>query len=232
MELPFHLKALPPEALDVIRYFGGLGEQVAHADAITEGVGLSDRTFGKVIRRLVTKGYLQMDGDQAYRLSDQGQTAVEELAAYDETAPAEKPKREVVMEELPRRLVLAAPAELVAGQPAKMFVGFHAAAPDKQLAETRDVVVRLNVINGEPNRPLEVAFQLENDADYQTFTVTPGLYKRLRVRASVFQLGPNPDDITVAGGVYIDLDIAPQAEANTNQLTAYGGNITLTQTLD
>lgn len=232
MELPYHLKALPPEALDVIRYFGGLESPIAHADEITEGVGLSDRTFGKVIRRLVTKGYLQMDGDQAYRLSDQGQTAVEELAEYDETAPAEQPKREVIMEQLPRRLFIAAPQKLVAGQPTEVYVGFHEASDERELAEQADVVVRLNVLNGEPMRPQEIAFELNNDHEYKTFSVTPGLYKCLRIRASVFQLGPNPDDIAVAGGLYVDLDVTAQPDANSGQLTAYGGDITLTQTLE
>src|SRR5437016_2736496 len=106
MELPFHLKALPPEALDVLRYFGNIDMPIAHAEDITEGVGLTDRTFGKVIRRLVTKGYLQMDGDQAYRLSDQGHKAVEDIAEYDASGPVVKTKREVVTESIPRHLVV------------------------------------------------------------------------------------------------------------------------------
>jgi predicted transcriptional regulator len=232
MELPYHLKALPPEALDVIRYFSGLDSPIARADEITNGVGLSDRTFGKVIRRLVTKGYLQMDGDQAYRLSDQGQTAVEELAEYDESAPTEKPKREVIVEQLPRRLLLAAPSKLVAGQPTPIYVGFHPAKDDKQLSEPADVVIRLNVLNGDPARPQELAFQLSNESDQQTFTVTPGLYQCLRIRANVFQLGPNPDDIAVAGGLYVDLDVTAEPDDTTRQLAAYGGDIVLTQALE
>jgi len=232
MELPFHLKALPPEALDVLRYFSGIDAPIAHADEITEGVGLSERTFGKVIRRLVTKGYLQMDGDQAYRLSEQGQTAIEELNAYDESAPEAKPKREVITQQIPRRLVLVTPSAFVADQTAQVHVGFHAGSDDESLDELTDVVARVSLVNGEPTRPQEIAFQLSNDEDHRALTVTPGRFKGLRIRVNVFQLGPNPDDIAVAGGLYVDVDVLPQANASTNQWAAYGANIVLTKTLE
>src|SRR5690242_4154340 len=110
MDLPFHLKALPPEALDVLRYFGKLNDPVAHAMKITDEVGLSDRTFGKVIRRLVTKGYLQMDGDQAYRLSESGMDAVDELAEYDADFPADNAVRKTPVEvKVSRKMVVVVP---------------------------------------------------------------------------------------------------------------------------
>jgi hypothetical protein len=39
MDLPFHLKTLPPEALDVLRYFGSQRDAIAHALTISDGVG-------------------------------------------------------------------------------------------------------------------------------------------------------------------------------------------------
>src|SRR5215470_5353846 len=90
MELPFHLRALPSEALDVLRFYNASNLSIAHADEIMDGVGLSERLFGKIIRRLVTKGYLHMDGDQAYRLSDHGQEAVDTLAEFDAVSPGAK----------------------------------------------------------------------------------------------------------------------------------------------
>jgi Mn-dependent DtxR family transcriptional regulator len=74
-------------ALDIIRYFGTLEEMTAETSEIQRSLGLSDRSFDKAIRRLVTKGYVQMDGSRVYRLTEQGQRAVEELAAYDQSAP-------------------------------------------------------------------------------------------------------------------------------------------------
>jgi hypothetical protein len=232
MELPYHLKALPPEALDVLRYFGNIDMPIAHAEDITEGVGLTDRTFGKVIRRLVTKGYLQMDGDQAYRLSDQGQKAVEELTEYDASGPAIKPKREIVSVQIPRRLVIVTPSVFIADQPAQIHVGFHDSDADDQLDEPADVVARLSVLNGEPSRPQEIAFQLTDDGDHKALTVTPGRFKGLRIRVNLFQLGPNPDDIAVAGGLYVDVDVLPQADARSEKWSAYGATITLNKILD
>jgi predicted transcriptional regulator len=231
MELPYHLKALPPEALDVLRYFGSIDMPIAHAEDITEGVGLTDRTFGKVIRRLVTKGYLQMDGDQAYRLSDQGHKAVEELTEYEASGPAVKTRREVATQAIPRHLVVVTPGAFVADKAAQVHVGFLASDGD-ELDEPADVVARVSVINGEPTRPQEVAFQLENEEDHKALTVTPGRYKCLRIRVNLFQLGPNPDDIAVVGGLYVDVDVLPQADARATQWSAYGADITLTKILD
>src|SRR5688572_21605659 len=84
MEMPFHLKTLPPDALEILRYYGRSETNIALADDICDNTGLSDRGFGKAIRRLVTKNYLVMDGEQRYRLSDHGQRAVEDLAAAGE----------------------------------------------------------------------------------------------------------------------------------------------------
>ncbi len=233
MELPFHLKALPPEALDVIRYFGVLETPIAHADDIIDGVGLSDRTFGKVIRRLVTKGYLQMDGDQAYRLSDHGQSAVEELTAYDESgAGTAKTKREVAVEQILRRLLLVTPNTLVAGRPAQVHVAFQPDSGDSLGDDTMDMAVRFSLINGDPARPQEASLELDDGAASCAFQVTPGLFKCLRIRVQVFQLGPNPDDISVAGGMYVDLDVLPAADGASSGLSAYGADIVLIKTLD
>ncbi|MBC6936243.1 MAG: hypothetical protein DWB42_10435, partial [Chloroflexi bacterium] len=134
MELPFHLRALPPEALDVLRFFGGLDEPLAHASIIMEEVGLSERAFGKVVRRLVTKGYLQMGGDQIYRLTDFGQTALEELSDYDETAPQEESFNDAELmtaeQQMVRRLVVALPRCLAVGSSSSVQVWFDRAAVD------------------------------------------------------------------------------------------------------
>jgi predicted transcriptional regulator len=227
MELPFHLKALPPEALDVLRYFGNLDEPVAYADEISEGVGLSERTFGKVIRRLVTKGYLNMDGDQAYRLTDQGDSAVNELADYDAETPQDKPARQAAAaQQVRHHAVLVMPRVLTANTPTKVHIGFE---PGANSAAPADVVVRLSVINGEPNRPQEVSLDLSGGAESREFEVTAGAFKQVRLKVQVFQLGPNPDDIAVAGGMYVDADVTPVLDPAQARLVAYGTDLTFTQ---
>jgi predicted transcriptional regulator len=228
MELPFHLKALPPEALDVLRFYFASDLSIAHADEIMDGVGLSERLFGKIIRRLVTKGYLQMDGDQAYRLTDHGQEAVETLSEVDAAAPTAKTERQIIHEEkIARRLVLAIPRPFVAGSPAAIQVGFHPASDGQTLNDPAEVVLRVSVVNGELARPLEAALELEDEPVHCTFTLTPGSFNRLRIRVQAFQLGPNPDDIAVAGGMYVDADVT--ASTRTTTTVAFGTDVELTQ---
>jgi predicted transcriptional regulator len=228
MELPFHLKTLPPEALDVIRFFGTLDVPVADVETIYSGVGLSERSFGKVIRRLVTKGYVQMDGAQTYRLTDQGRRAVEELTTYDEAAPDEEDgAAEATVTTVKRRLVVALPRTLVAGKTAKVHIGFNPASGGQSLPEPSDMVLRLSVVNGEPSRPKEQSLQLADDAAQQTFDVTPGSYTKARIKVQVFQLGPNPDDIAVAGGLYVDADVVAEAKGVDDRLAAYGADVTV-----
>src|SRR5512145_3362810 len=152
MELPFHLRALPPEALDVLRFFSGLDEPIAHASLIMDEVGLSERLFGKVVRRLVTKGYLQMSGDQIYRLSDLGGSSVEELAAYDESAPADfsdEIESTTIAQQIHRHLVAVFPRPLAVGSTADVYVGFSPAT--STVDQTVDLVVRFSIVNGQPS---------------------------------------------------------------------------------
>jgi len=124
IELPFHLKTLPPEALDVIRYFTSAGDtETADIDSICEGTGLSERGFSKAIKRLVTKGYAQMESGRVYRLTTQGISAAQELAEYDENAPEEVDSGSAY-ETYSRRLLLAVPRSLVANQSTNVYVGF------------------------------------------------------------------------------------------------------------
>lgn len=230
MELPFHLKALPPEALDVLRYLGTLPDPVAHAIEISDSVGLSDRTFGKVIRRLVTKGYLQMAGDQEYRLTESGQDAVDELAEVEAANPASaRPDRRAsapTITQVKRRMLLVAPRSLKAGQPNQVVVAFQ---PATQSVQRTDLVVRLTAVHAMPGRPQEDSLELDQQSAYLAFKITPDMVRRVRLRTQVYQIGPNPDDISVAGGFYVDLDVQPPGDETSAGLSAFGADLTLTQ---
>jgi predicted transcriptional regulator len=227
-ELPFHLKALPPEALDVLRYYAKTSEQVAHALAISDGAGLSERTFGKAIRRLVTKGYVRMDGDQAYRLTDDGQEAVEELMVFDsQESDTDFDGQFSARRKVSRHMMLITPRQLKAGISAELYLAFNPAADEQQLDVPAEVVIRLSLLNAQPSRPQEVSFQLDNDLAYNTFRLTPGNYQQIRIRAQAYQLGPNPDDIEVVGGMYVDVDVT--ASPAQNGLVAYGADLNLSE---
>lgn len=233
MELPYHLQTLAPltGALDIIRYLGSIDEPSADADAICDALDLSDRTADKAIRRLVTKGYLQMDAARAYRLTNQGHEAVEILAEYDEENPDTDSDDSSEVSIITRRLVVAVPQSLVAGQPNTVAVGLDG-APDEEsgvLYNPADMVVRLSVVNGEPSKPQEAILKLSNYPVKQVFTVTPEMYDQMRIKVQVFQLGPNPDDINVSGGLYVDAPVA--VNGGTPAPLAYGSDIQI-QVLD
>lgn len=227
MEMPFHLRTLPPEALSILRYYAEANVTVAYADEIINGAHLSDRGFGKAIRRLVTRGYLMMDGDQRYRLTDNGGRSVEELEAYLESAPDEDfGKSRSQDRTVRRRLIMALPRTLIAGQPINAMVGFNDAEDEDVTLNPINLHIRLSVINGEPKTPREMPFLLHNYATRQMFEVTADNFTRCRVRVQVYQVDPDSDDeASFAGGMYVDLDVHATAATADTTLAAYGTDV-------
>ena len=231
MDVPNHLRTLPPEALDILRFYRSLNARSAHADDIIEGADLSDRGFGKAIRRLVTKNYLVMDGDQVYRLSDMGQRAVDELGSLnlepsdDSAAAGDDPETEYEPRFVRRHLVLVAPRTLRAGQPTNVFVGFDSADDDEILFSPLEVILRLNVLHGEPDEATETSLVVENRAVHQTFEVMAGNYEQARIRVEVCQFADDLLDPSACGGLYADFPIAV-SDSDTS-LTAYSADVEL-----
>jgi predicted transcriptional regulator len=221
MELPSHLKKLLPDALDILRHLYQADDMMSDIDEICEAVGLSERGFGKHIRRLVTAGYVIMDGNQIYRLTDKGSEVSEELAEYDANAPEDDDDDDESVRQYTRRLIVALPRTLQVAAPARVIVGI---SPEHKQLTSAEVVTRLSVLHGEPTTPQETIFELDGDAATQDFLVTAGHYSRARVKVEVYQLGPNPGDIAVAGGLYVDVDVAPQGN---DDLAVYGADITI-----
>jgi hypothetical protein len=225
--MPLNLQSLPPEALDVLRFFGATGQTSAHADDITERADLSDRAFGKAIRRLVTKGYLIMDGDQIYRLSDAGKRAVADMLEYDLVTPPEERESAAAQADesarsAMRRLVLAAPRQLKAGAPVTVRIGFEGADEEEQLSGPAPVVVRLSVVHGEAASPSEATLQVGNAPVQQQFQVTAGAYTHARLRVQLFQSDESGYDIEPCGGLYADL---PVSDSGVSEQAAWGAPV-------
>lgn len=228
MELSYQLQTLEPltGALDIIRFFGKVNDLTADATEIQEALELSDRTFDKAMRRLVTKGYVQMDGNRVYRLTEQGQRAVEEIAAYDETASLRGDVDDAVDDAIQRRLVVAVPSSLVAGKPAAVAIGID--TNGQPLAQPADIVARLSVINGEPKNYQDTALTLGNAPLVHTFQVTAGAYTQARIRLEIFQMDQYSGDISLCGGMYIDVNVT--AAGTNGSLIAYGADLKITPT--
>lgn len=229
MEMPFHLRALPPEALDVLRFYRANPDSQFEVPAILNATGLSERGFGKAVRRLVTKKYLQMVSEGVYRLSDPGRGTVRDLAAWDDLAPqmkaAEREPRFVT-----RRLVLALPRMLLSGQPTSIYVGFDEPSDDDVLREPVNLLVRLVVINGDDENVTENAFRLTNATARQRFEITAGRYSRIRVRVQVCQLSDaDPEGLDLnredCAGMYVDVPVTLDFDQVDGGLTAYGSEI-------
>ena len=224
MEMPYNLQALPPEAIDILRYFATLDADSAHADEIVDGAGLSDRGFGKGIRRLVTKNYLIMSGDQVYRLTDQGRRVVEEVKSYGSDLTG-TPASGGDARFLRRHLVVVAPNALTAGKPTEIALGFAEADEDEYLTEPANLLMRLAVVNGEPHRPLETQLKLTNRHMQQSFQITAGNYTTVRLRVEVCQYREDGDDYDFCGGMYVDLPVTTDAASAAT--TAYGSEVIL-----
>jgi hypothetical protein len=208
--MPQNLQNLPPEVLDVLRFYGATGQTSAHADEIIERTGLSDRGFGKAIRRLVTSTYLVMDGDQVYRLSDAGRRAVADVLEYDLDTPPEQRETAAVppgARSVERRLVVAVPRTLTAGAAATVQVGFDGADDGELLSGPAPIVVRFSALHGEAAAPTETTLQVENRPVKHEFTVTPGAYATARLRVQLLQSDEFGYEIEPCGGLYVDVPV-------------------------
>ncbi len=139
MSLPFELTTFPNGAVDIIRYLGQQDDYTAFDDDLLAATGLSDRAYGKAIRRLVTKEYIELQYEGSYALTEIGIEAAEAIAVHDEemlyesdidTADfsAEEEAFEVV--EITRQVLVIAPRRAGVGLPAYLFVRVQEAADD------------------------------------------------------------------------------------------------------
>ncbi|KXK20136.1 MAG: hypothetical protein UZ15_CFX003001799 [Chloroflexi bacterium OLB15] len=230
MELPVSIRALPPEAIEILRYYGANGAASVHADDITVGAGLSDRGFGKAIRRLVTRNLMAMDGDQVYRLTDNGKQAVAELLEYDLMTPPdereESAPHEIEARFVKRRVVLAAPNPLAATVPAKVIVGFEAADDEDIVMLPLHVSLQLTALHADPEAEQASSLSVENRPVQHHFEVTPGGYTQVRLLLRVLQNDVNEGEEDASSGLYIDLPVAETAGA----YSAYSTDLMLKDT--
>ncbi|MBN1964856.1 MAG: hypothetical protein JW910_09425 [Anaerolineae bacterium] len=140
MSLPFELTTLPANALDIIRYLGGLDGYAAFDVEIIEALRLSERGFGKAIRRLVTQEYVEMQIDGTYVLTQRGLDAAETLEAHDAEAMHEAfddaaiEAADLPEYSVPRRLLVVYPKALPVAGTAHLFVRVAAPPVDGERA--------------------------------------------------------------------------------------------------
>lgn len=210
-EMPIELRKLQPVrgALDILRYLSNLPDMAADSEDIVDDLGLSDRSFGKATRRLVTNGYIAMRSDYVYELTQKGEETANTLKEVEGDASAAANDGSVQ-----RDVVIALPRNLVAGQTAPMKIGFAPLAGFK----SSDVVLRLQSIYANVGDFDEMQNLADGSLIIET-TIAPQTYDQARLKLEVFQMSAGGDDLNAAGGMYVDVVVLP--EGDMGEMIAY-----------
>lgn len=229
-QLPFELQKLPPAALDVLRYFANNGNAPADDYDIMDGADLTERSFSKAIKRLVTKKFAEMDGARMYTLTDKGEGLMRELAEYDRATgggsaapatprtPAPPP---AAAQPVQRRLTVVVPEPLPAGEHAEVYVGVDRGIDSRQT----DMLLRVSFINADPENQ-EQQLTLRNGSTHTVFKVTAGDFTQVRLRVVAYQADEFSGDLHNAGGMYVDVDVTKDKNEK-SQLAAFGTDVTV-----
>lgn len=231
-QLPFELQKLPPSALEVLRFFGDNGNQPADDVDIMEATNISERSFSKAIKRLVTKKFAEMDADRCYKLTDKGLELVKELLAYD---AANGGARRAFADDdddngnpfgssadpVSRRMTVVVPEVFVAGETTPVHIGIDDGLP----TGSADLIVRLSCLNATPESQ-EKILRVGSSASVASFEVLPGEFNVLRLRVQAYQADDYSGALNTAGGMYVDVDITAN-ENERGQLAAYGTDVTV-----
>lgn len=209
MTLPFELTTMPEQALDILRYMGRIQVDNIHADELMNGLGMSERSFSKGIKRLVTKSYMAMDEARYYRVTQKGYQAIEDIAAYDATAPAQTTKHYATLA-YDLCAVISLPSAL--HQPSRWMLGLE---PDpmemETLGEPTPILLRVSANGGEVS-PAELTLTLSPEAPAQFAELQLTAYQiPVRLRVEVFQL-MEMDEPYVSGGMYFDVETNPSSQ--------------------
>ncbi len=226
--LPIDLQKLPPQALDVIRYLGRTQEG-AWVDDILDGTGLSERGFGKAIRRLVTRYYAEMLDQGFYRLTTKGHQAAQDVREFDgEEEPAAINSENAALLTHPRQLAVVGPKELIAQSETVLQVGFSGPVADAPpLQAPSRLILRISApgCDVEPvERPLEVA--VDASAGPAPFRVKPRQTGTVRIKVEAFQL-VTLQELLPVGGMFFDLSVAGFPTPASGEMHALGAHVRL-----
>jgi DNA-binding MarR family transcriptional regulator len=205
MTLPYDLTTLPEQALDVLRYMGKVRLDRADADQLMEGIGLSERSFSKAIKRLVTKNYITMDGLRIYHLTPKGHQAINDLKEHDATAPAGAPSGGA--HTLNYDLCVVVPGMVRSREVNTLLLGLEP-VEGEVIRNTADLILRLEMIGGEVE-PREFSAPVSPDFSVlmAEFTVKPtATIGDVRLRVEAYQ-ALAMEDLEDIGGMYFDIPL-------------------------
>ncbi len=203
MTLQHELTTLPKQALTVLHFMSSYIEGTADLTTLEKGTGLSERSLGKAVKRLVTRNFMAMDAARFYHLTPKGTQAIELLATGEFDGTNDDDSLETVTYDL----CAIVPNELVSGKAAEWQVGIHPAEGEtidspaevylQISAENANVRPGTVTINTSPTQPMK-------SANLTIIANAPQGYVRVRIEA--FQLF-EMDEPGDAGGMYFDIPI-------------------------
>ena len=219
-ELPIDLRQLEPVrgAHDILRYLYNQADHVADGDDIMDDLGLSSRGWDKAKRRLVTRGYIQMQGDYAYELTSKGADSAQILLEHDGASGAQDDDGKVE-----RQVVVALPRNLVLGQTSPMMIGFE---PKDEFSDSASLVLRVSTTYADLG-DFEEMVTLDSDTHIIETTITPQAYNQARIKLEVFQFSPGGDDLSECGGMYVDVVVLESGD--TGEMIGYGVDLEFEQ---
>lgn len=218
-ELPIDLRQLEPVrgALDIIRYLYKQDGHAADGDDIMDDLDLSSRGWDKAKRRLVTRGYIQMQTDYIYELTYKGEESAGILTAYD----ADGGGADDGEDKIERQVVIAVPRNLVYGITSPLQVAIE---PLDDFGDDASLIIRLSTTYAELGEWNEMV-SLGSDALILESTIKPEQYTQARIKLEVYQFSPDGDDLSECGGMYVDISVL--ASGDTGEMIGYGATLEL-----
>lgn len=225
MELPFHLQKLPPEALQALRYLYHHGAQTALE---LEGSGLSARTVGKAIRRLINADYIEKI-DEKYALTTDGKIATQQILEWDAVQAGQPVTGDNGVPRIKRRLVVVAPRNFVAQKPVDLYIGINSPpAGDVRLPTDTRLELRVTALGG--TLPVhQIALDVPPDkaaAPARLRLLPDALTGYVRVRVDAFQT-LELDAVEPLGGMFFDVPVYVDVNKYDRTPRAVGIDVTL-----
>jgi hypothetical protein len=122
---------------------------------------------------------------------------------------------------------MGVPRTLARAQPTNLIIGFEDASDDNLLNAPVNLLIRVNLINGEPSAGREFTMLLSHRHAMQTVEITAGApgstAGMARIRVEVKQLSDFTGEYEDCGGMFVDIPIS--ASASDASLVAYGTDI-------
>lgn len=225
MALPFHLEKLPPEAHLLLRYM------LTHSPLTSvamENAGLSARSVGKAIRRLINAYYLELHGLE-YGLTTNGRIAARQLVEYEAAKAGQPLEQGSQVLTAKRRIIVVTPRTFVTERAVDLYVGVNAPnAGERRLQQGAQLELRVTAVGGKlAINNLSMVVPPEKAATPMRVRILPEpKTPAVRVRVDAFQTIAT-DQAEPLGGFYFDVPVYMDATRQDKTPRAVGVDVTL-----